>query len=84
MGQDMIDQFRGVKDVNLCTASSCRQSQLRAFQHLYYKKMFKVITLTCSRKKGLNTYLRTVSLSNGIWYAKLLGYWAKQKTFLQK
>ena len=36
------------------------------------------------KKKGLNTYLRTVSLSNGIWYAKLSGYWAKQQTFLQK
>ena len=37
-----------------------------------------------SKKKGLNTYLRTVSLSNGIWYAKLSGYWAEQQTFLQK
>ena len=38
MGQDIIDQRREVKDVISFTASSCRQSQLRTFQHFYYKK----------------------------------------------
>ena len=54
MGQDVLDQCRGEKDVNSCTASSCRQSQLRTFQHFYYIKKFKVITLaTYPRKKRL-------------------------------
>ena len=52
MGQDILDQCRGEKYVNSCTASSCRQSQLRTFQHFYYIKKFKVITLaTYPRKK---------------------------------
>ena len=67
MGLDIIDQYRGEKCVNSCTASSGRQSQLRTFQHFYYVKKIKVITLaTYPRKKDLNTYLRPVSLSNSI------------------
>ena len=67
MGQDILDQCRGEKDVNSRTASSCRQSQLRTFQHFYYVKKFKVITLaTYPRKKDFNPYLRPVSLSNSI------------------
>ena len=67
MGQDILDQFRGEKNVNSCTASSCRQSQLRIFQHFYYIKNIKVITLaTYPRKKDFNPYLRPVSLSNSI------------------
>ena len=71
MGQDIVDQCRGVRDVNLCMASSCRQSQLRTFQHFYYKKKLSYyINNVSKKKKGLNTYLRPVSLSNSIWYAK--------------
>ena len=67
MGQDMLDQCCGEKYVNSCTASSCRQSQLRTFQHFYYVKKIKVITLaTYPRKKDFNPYLRPVSLSNSI------------------
>ena len=67
MGQDILDQFRGEKNVNSCTASSCRQSQFRIFQHFYYIKNIKVITLaTYPRKKDFNPYLRPVSLSNSI------------------
>ena len=74
MGLDILDQCRGEKYVNSCTASSCRQSQHRTFQHFYYIKKFKVITLaTYPRKKDLNTYLRPVSLSNSIQYAKTIG-----------
>ena len=53
MGQDILDQCRGEKCVNSRTASSCRQSQLRTFQHFYYiKKKIEVITLaTYPRKK---------------------------------
>ena len=43
MGQDIIDQCREVKDVNLCTAASRRQSQLRTFQHFYYIKKLKLL-----------------------------------------
>ena len=54
MGLDIIDQCRGEKCVNWRTASSCRQSQLRTFQHFYYVKKIKVITLaTYPRKKRL-------------------------------
>ena len=53
-------------------ASSCRQSQLRTFQHFYYKKKlsYYINNVSKKKKKGLNTYLRPVSLSNSIWYAK--------------
>ena len=51
MGQDVLDQCRGEKDVNSCTASSCRQSQLRTFQHFYYIKKIKVITLATYPRK---------------------------------
>ena len=44
-----------------------QQSQLRTFQHFYYVKKIKVITLaTYPRKKDFNPYLRPVSLSNSI------------------
>ena len=68
MGQDLLDQCRGEKYVNSCTTSSCRQSQHRTFQHFYYIKKFKVITLATypRKKKDLNTYLRPVSLSKSI------------------
>ena len=67
MGLDILDQCRGEIDVNWRTASSCRQSQLRTFQHFYYVKKIKVITLaTYPRKKDFNPYLRPVSLSNSI------------------
>ena len=44
MGLDILDQCRGEKYVNSRTASSCRQSQLRTFQHFYYiKKKLKLL-----------------------------------------
>ena len=43
MGLDMLDQCRGEKYVNTCTASSSRQSQLRTFQHFYYIKNLKLL-----------------------------------------
>ena len=51
MGQDRVDQFRGVRDVNLCMASSCRQSQLRTFQHFYYKKKLSYYINISKKKK---------------------------------
>ena len=58
MGQYIIDQFRGVKDENLCTASSCRQSQLRNFQHFYYKKNENYF-IDVSREKRLKHVPKT-------------------------
>ena len=72
MGHDIIDHFQGVKDVNLCSASPGRQESTPNFSTLLLSKKKLVITLTTysRKKKGLNTYLRPVSLSNSIWYAK--------------
>ena len=83
MGQDIIDQCRGVKDVNLCTEPPCSESQIRTFQHFYYTKEIKVIALTTyTRKKGLYTYPRPVPLSNSIWYAKTIGLLGQTTNFL--
>ena len=74
MGLDMLDQCRGEKYVNSRTASSCRQSQLRTFQHFYYVKKLKLLhQQRIQEKKDFNTYLRPVSLSNSIQYAKTIG-----------
>ena len=51
MGQDILDQCRGEKCVNSCTASSCRQSQLRTFQHFYYVKKLKLLQQRIQEKK---------------------------------
>ena len=51
MDQDIIDQCRGVRDVNLCMASSYKQSQLRTFQHFYYKKKLSYYINNVSKKK---------------------------------
>ena len=75
MGLDILDQCRGEKYVNSCTASSCKQSQLRTFQNFYYikKKLKQLHQQRIQEKKDLNTYLRPVSLSNSIQYAKTIG-----------
>ena len=71
MDHDVIDYCQGVKDVNLCSASPGRQESTPNFSTLLLsKKISYHINNVSKKKKGLNTYLRPVSLSNSIWYAK--------------
>ena len=71
MGHDIIDHCQGLKDVNLCSASPGRQESTPNFSTLLLsKKISYHINNVSKKKKGLNTYLRPVSLSNSIWYAK--------------
>ena len=72
MGHDIIDHCQGVKDVNLCSASPGRRESTPNFSTLLLskKKNSYPINNVSKKKKGLNTYLRPVSLSNSIWYAK--------------
>ena len=71
MGHDIKDHCQGVKDVNLCSASPGRQESTPNFSTLLLsKKISYHINNVSKKKKGLNTYLRPVSLSNSIWYAK--------------
>ena len=71
MGHDIIDHCQGVKDVTLCSASPGRQESTPNFSTLLLsKKISYHINNVSKKKKGLNTYLRPVSLSNSIWYAK--------------
>ena len=71
MDHDVIDYCQGVKDVNLCSASPGRQESTPNFSTLLLsKKISYHINNISKKKKGLNTYLRPVSLSNSIWYAK--------------
>ena len=71
MDHDIIDYCQGVKDVNLCSASPGRQESTPNFSTLLLSKKNNYhINNVSKKKKGLNTYLRPVSLSNSIWYAK--------------
>ena len=73
MGHDIIDHCQGLKDVTLCSASPGRQESTPNFSTLLLSKKKKIsyhINNVSKKKKGLNTYLRPVSLSNSIWYAK--------------
>ena len=71
MGQDIVDQFRGVRDVNLCTHPHADRVNSDLFNtFIIKKKLSYYINDVSKKKKRLEHVLRPVSLSNSIWYAK--------------
>ena len=69
MGQDVLHQCRGVKDVNLCAASSCKQSQLRTSR--WQKVKTTTITAPYSKEKQTTLFLQYVVISKNA-YLKIL------------
>ena len=72
MGHDIIDHCQGLKDVLVfgITRQTRVNSELFNTFIIKKKKISYHINNVSKKKKGLNTYLRPVSLSNSIWYAK--------------
>ena len=85
MGHDIIDHCQGVKDVTLCSASPGRQESTPNFSTLLLSKKKKIsyhINNVSKKKKGLNTYLRPVSLSNSSGTQKTVGLLGQTTNFL--
>ena len=58
MGQDIVDQFRGVRNVNLCTHPHADRVNSELFNTFIIKKkkLSYYINGVSKKKKGLNTY----------------------------
>ena len=72
MGHEIIDHCQGLKDVLVfgITRQTRVNSELFNTFIIKKKKISYHINNVSKKKKDLNTYLRPVSLSNSIWYAK--------------
>ena len=71
MGHDIIDHCQGLKDVLVFGITRQTRVNSELFKtFIIRKKISYHINNVSKKKKGLNTYLRPVSLSNSIWYAK--------------